>query len=312
MPVAPNVGVLAQLGMNTTTTTTPGAATEAYEFESENLALDQAIIDTAGIRGGRNHVIERVRAANQHIGGSINIQPTYNELLNLLPRIVGAISNQAGYDTFSTSDTVAPVYFQTIVDRVAKVYSYVGCKVGSATFRSSQGGPLSLSLEIEALQESIGNSGTFAALTIDALPPLIHTDSVLTLGGTAYQVFDWECSINWHLDTGRFVNSTTRTDLISTDLTVTTHFTLPYTSDTLGLYLGGSAAGVTGNINFTSGGAGGGAAGKNLQFTFANLLFPPKKSPTVGGKGEIHLALSGEARKSSTTLALVVSLDHTT
>jgi hypothetical protein len=289
------MGVLAQAGMNATTTATPGAATEAYEFLSEQLTLEQEIIRTDGLRGTRLHPTERTRTGRRTPGGNISLQPTVAELTNLLPRIV---SGSAG--TFTVSDTVPPA-FQVIIDRVAKVVTYTGCRVSKARFYASAGSPLTVDLDIEALDHSIGNAGTFAALTIDAHAPYIFEDATLTLGGTTYQFMDWECTIDWHLKLDRWVNSVTRTDLPSEDCTVTVKFALPYTSDTTGLYNVTPGAGVAGVVTFSNG-------GHTLVFTYADLLFPAlKEGPAVRAKDEILLPLQGEARRTGSSGPLVIT-----
>lgn len=306
---APSVGVAAQLGMSTDTTATPHAATEAYEFLSEGLASDREIVRTEGIRGTRLHDSSRIRQGRLTPGGSISLQPTYTELANLLPRIIGVASGI----TYTPSDTV-PVAFQVIIDRVAKVFTYTGCRVNRARFHSAVGQPLGLDLEIEALNESIGNAGTFAAgLTISSAPPFVFFDGVLTLNGNAIQVMEWETVIDWHLKADRFVNSQTRTDLSSLDFTVQTKFSVPYTSDTTALYDQSTPAlEIGGNINFTYLGAGGGAAGVNLKFTYGALAFAQKKSPTVPGRDEIMQVLVSESRNIVGGAApVVVQLDST-
>ncbi len=311
------MGVLGQLGMNTNTTNTAAAATEAYEFLSESLTTDREVIRTEGLRGTRYHHVERVRQGRQTPSGDISMQPTYTELTNLLPRCLGAAVSGAGFNTYTPSDTV-PVAFQTIIDRVTKVFTYTNCRVGRAVFKSGIGQPLELTMSIEAEQESIGNAGSFAGgLTVAANAPFIWTDGVLTLGGTGYQVMEWETTVDWHLKTDRFVNSLTRTDLPSMDLTVGVRFTVPYTSDTVGLYDAGGGTwpqspGITGNIAFSwDGGTGQGGAGVSLLFTYGQLVFPAKKSPAIPGRDEITLLLEGEARAVSTTAPLAVQLDST-
>ena len=302
----PSMGVAAQLGMGASS-----PVTEAYEFLSENLALDHELLRTEGLRGTRLHPAERVRLGRQLIGGTIVMQPTYAELVNLLPRIVSAAQAGAGLNTYTVSDT-QPAAFAVSVDRGAKVFTYAGCRCGRATFRSGVGQPMELALEVEALSESQGNAGTFPSLTVSATPPFIYADAALTLGGATYQVHEWETTIDWHLKTDRFANNVSRTDLPSMDLTVTARFLVPFTSDTAALYdAGGGVSGVTGSVNLTYLGAGGGGAGVNLQFSYANLIFPARKSPTVAGRDEINLSLEAEARKSGSTAPLVVTLDST-
>lgn len=305
MPVAPNLGVDGKFGMAVDATATPATATERYELLSEGLATEREIIRTDGLRGSRMHPVSRIRQGRQTPSGTIAMEPTYAELVLMLTRLIGA--NAGG--TYTVSDTV-PVYFQTIIDRVAKVYTYTGCKVDKGTIKFGQGTTVMLDMSIEACTESIGNANTFGAAAISATAPFIFADSTLTLGGTAYQVFDVEISIDWHLKKDRWVNSLTRTDLPSMDFTCMTKFTVPYTSDTVGLYDGG-IAGITGSLNVNFLGAGGGAAGVSMLCTFGNLVFPAAKSPTVGSKDEITLTLAGESRQTGATSPLVIVLDST-
>jgi hypothetical protein len=303
MPAVPSMGVVAHLGMDDSST-----ATEEYEFLSCGMGLDQEIQRTEGIRGTRLHPVERLRQGRKTPGGTITLEPVVGELANLLKRCIGAVSTI----TYTVSDT-QPAAFEVWVDKVAKVHRYTSCRVDRARFHAVVGKPLELTLEVEALTESIGNAASFPSLTPSLTAPYVLFDGVLTLAGSAVQVVEWECVVDWHLKKDRFVNSQTRTSLPSMDLTVSTRFVVPYTSDTTALYNGGDAVtGVTGNINFTVGGAGGGAAGTNLKFTYANLVFPAQRSsPIVASRDEILLTLAGEARKSSTTAPLAVECDVT-
>lgn len=305
MPVAPNVGVFAQLGMDPSSAT----STEAYEFKSESLTSKRELIESIGMRGSRSRVIERLRQGTLTVGGQILLAPSPTELRKLLPRILGGNESAgAGLYTYALAETLPT--FVTSIDRVAKVYSYTGCKVDKAIFRAAQGQVLDLELDVEALSESVGNAGTFASLTIDNTTPFVFFDGVLTLGGTAYQMMDVAITIDNFLKKDRFVNSQTRTDLPELDRSVTLECTVPYTSDTVGLYDGG-ASGVTAIVKFNYGGSGSGGAGKSLKFTFGNVVFPANGTPAIGAKDEITLRLAGAARKTSTTPEVAVELDNT-
>jgi hypothetical protein len=306
MPVAPSIGALGQFGI---CAAGGGAATTAFEFLEETLTSEREIIRTEGIRGTRLHPVERLRQGRQTPSGMVKLEPTYAELVTILPYIAAAASAQAGYNTYTPGDTV-PVAFDAWIDRVAKVFVYNSCRTAKVTFKGGPGTPLSMAWEIEALSETVGNAGTFAALTISATPPFVFEDGVLTIGGATYQVIDFELVIDWVLKKDRFVNSLTRTDLPSTDLMITVKLVVPYTSDTVALY-DGSVAGAAANINFTYLGAGGGAAGTNLKFDIAKIVFPAKKSPNVPNKDEITLLLEGEAKKSGSVAPLIISLDST-
>ena len=140
--------------------------------------------------------------------------------LCLFDMVLVHLLEQKAQVPWAVSDASLPPYFQCVIDRVAKVFTYIGCKVARATFRSAKGQPLEVAVEIAAIKESIGAAGSFPALALDAAAPFVFTDGVLTLGGTVYQVEEFETTIDWHLKLDRYMNSQYRTDLVSTDLTV--------------------------------------------------------------------------------------------
>jgi hypothetical protein len=284
----PSMGFKSLLGMGPTST-----IVEQYEFKSESLASDRALVRNPGIRGSRSQVIERVRQGCLSPGGVIQFEPTLAEMRNFLPRIFGGAEvADSGYFAYAITDTLP--YFWTSIWRVAGLYTYNSSVIDSATFHSSSGGPLDLSLAIEALTETIVNPGVFqSGLTIDAHAPLVHMDSTLTLNGSPVQVMDIEVHIDNMLKKDRFVNSITRTDLPPMGRVVTLKVTVPYTADTLALYDTGMA-GVTADVIWSVGGAGDGAAGTDLHLLLQNVIFPAHKSPTVPGHDEITLTLTGQ------------------
>ncbi len=294
----PSMGVLSQLGFAAGGTAI-GSYTEAYEFLSENLTSEREIVRTDGIRGSRMHPLERIRLGRQTPGGTIVMEPTLVELANLLPRTIGA--NAA--NVYSVSDTV-PVAFDVAIDRVAKVPIYAGCRCDKVTFRSSPGKPLEVSMDIEALTETIGAAGTFPTLTINATAPVIWSDCVISLAG-AIQCHDMEITVDWNLKKDRFVNSITRTDLPSQDVRVMAKFTVPYDSTTIGLFDGAAGvAGVACTATFTVGGT-------SLLFTMSKVCFPARKSPSVSSKDEITMVLDGEAYRAGSVTPLAITLDST-
>jgi hypothetical protein len=301
------MGVLAHLGMGSA-----NPVTEAYEFESESLNLAQPVIEFNGIRGSRERVIERTRQGLRHVGGNIVLYPTANELMNLMPRILGqAGASMGGYTQFTPSESMTSEAFYVAVDRVAAVGVYNGCIVNRATFESSRGAPLKLTLEIEALDETENTAGSFPALVIDASAPFVHMDSTLTLGGSQVQVETLQVVIDNMLNTERFMNSITRTNLPPTDRSVRVAFTVPWTSDTYPSLYNTGVSGVTADLKFSVGGAGDGAAGTDLHFLFGNIIFPANKSPSVASKDELTLHLAGDARKTGSTLEITVNVDNT-
>lgn len=290
--------------------TTP---TEQYEFISESLSKDQEIIRTEGIRGTRFHPQERIRRGRQMISGDIVMEPTYGELRNLLPRIIGAETGTGPY-TYTVSNTQTSAY-SVMINRgnvTGKEWVYQNCRTSRSTWRGAPGQPIGLTLTVEALTETQQTISTWSGVAISATPPFVWHDGVLTIGGSTYPVIEWESTIDWVLKTDRFVNSQTRTDLPSTDCVITTRFTVPFntTSDnTAALYDdGGDVTGQAANINFTWNP---GTTNVNLQFNYANVVFAAKKSPSVSSKDEIVLVLEAEARMTGSTVPLNVVLDPT-
>lgn len=308
MPVAPNMGVLSRFGTNLDTTATAAVATTEYEFLSCALGAERELIRNEGMRGTRLHPVSRMRKGRITPGGVVELEPTYGELRVLLPLMISVEAGIAGARTYTVTDTV-PVAFQAIVERVADQKAYTQCRTSRTTWKSSPGQPLSCSWEIEALDEKASAGTPFSGLTISNTPPFVFHEAVLTLNSTAYHVHDWEMVVDWHLKTDRWVNSQTRTDLPSMDFSCITRFTLPYTSDTTGLYdlfteASEIATGVTGSIVFTKGGTA-------LTFAWVGLLMPAQRSPVIPSRDEIVLAFATESRRTAAGVSpLTVTLDE--
>jgi hypothetical protein len=287
-----SMGHQAQLALDAVTPF--DSSSEPYEFVSEKLRKQGQILDTSGIRGTRSHASERTREGTYEVSGSITLHASPAMLDNLLPRILGAAEST---DTFDLAETIPE--FQVMVDRVAKVFTYQGCKIDRATFRGSAGGLVELSLDILGKTESVGNAGTFPSLTLPTDPPYVMQDGVLTLLASARKFTDFEIVIDNAL-ASRFSNSQTATDISPTDRIVTFRCSNPYTSDETDLYEQ-ALAGAAATLVFTNG-------GYSTTFSFATLQFPDL-SPVVAGKGEIPLTLEGIARKSGSTAELIVTHD---
>mgnify|MGYP001579047972 CR=1 FL=1 len=307
MPAAPSMGFLGQVGMGPDT----GNVTESYEIEAESVGMQQEEIAIYGIRGTRSRITERVIDGRRQVGGSITLAPQPGELRKLLPRILGGAETPVSntHFTYALAETLPS--FALMIDRIAKVFTYATCYVDSASFSSATGQALRLALQIEALAESVGAAGTFPAISVSDDQPFVFHQGTLTLGGTAYEMMGVEVTLNNMLKKDRFVNSQTRTHLPPTDRQVSVRCTVPYTADTVGLYNSG-APGITGVVKFSVGGAGEGAAGKSLTFTFGKVILPAARSPVLANKDEIVLTLGGDSRKvTGSTPELAIILDTT-
>ncbi len=291
---SPSMGHASQLGL--------GAASpvdEAYEFVACDVGKTATHVQTEGIRGTRSRIAETVVEGTYSVGGSILMRPTPEQIDKLLPRILGGAES---LDTFPLAETL-PEFFLTI-DKVAKVYTYAGCKVARASFRSAAGADLELSLEVEGKTEAEAAAGTFpSGLALSAVQPYVHHQAILTLGGTSYEMDNVEIVIDNQLITDRYFNSQTRTALPEGDRTITVSCDLPFSSTETSLY-DMAIAGVAGSVVFTNG-------GKSLTFTFANLKAPAQPLGVRGRNQEIPLRLEMTAYKSGTTDELVVVNDVT-
>ncbi len=295
--MAASIGVRSQLGIGAS-----DPVDEVYEFVSEDFAMQQSLIAGHGIRGSRERVIDRVRQGLKTFSGSVVLEPTPTELRDLFPRCLGGAESGSGPYAYAVADT-NPTFYMTI-DRIAKVFTYTGCKVDQWSISSSPGQAMRLALNIEALTETIGNSGTFPSLTYDTGAPFVHHDTsgAVTIGGTAYECGQIQITGSNALKKDRFVNSQTRTELPETDREIRLSLMVPYTSSTVSLYNGGTS-GVDVVITYTNGGL-------SVAYTFGKVIFPAAKSPTTGSKNdEIMLRLDGEALKSSSEPTISIALD---
>lgn len=267
------------------------------DFVSESLQATTNLVESDGIRGTRSRNKERVRAGLINVGGNITMNPSPTELDELLEVILGGTEST---DTFALAETLPT--FIIAVDRVAKVFTYAGLVVNTASFTGTPGQPMTLSMDVLGTTETVANAGTFPALTFDLDSMFVFTDAVFTYNSTAYAVTEFDVTINNNV-TARFTNSTTATDISPEDREVTLTVTTPYTSSETALYLPG-VAGNAGDLALTNG-------GQSLTFDFANLKANPDVTPVVGGRGEIFNQITFKSFKSSSTNELIVTHDST-
>lgn len=290
--MAPAQGYAALLGIGTTST-----VDKPLHFQNESLKLHEEFPFTEGIRGSRSRHINQVRQGTRKVDGGLTLIPTAKELADLLPWVLGA--NASG-TTFDLAETVQSRY--VAVDRVTKVYVYDGVCVNRATFRASQGQPLSLILELMGVDETKGNAGSFPSLTLDVTT--VHFrfhDAVISVGGTPYKFRSFECVVDNKLDGERFFNSATRTAIPAQDRQVSVKLDSPL-GDNEAIYgLGAGGAAVVATFSSTN---------VSLAMTFGAVAFP-RESPDVEGKKEIFFPLNGEAYKTGSTPELSCALDST-
>lgn len=264
----------------------------------DQLKATRQRVMTEGLRGTRQRIHETTGDGTITCAGDIEIIPTYTVLSAILKYIMGGTPTGSAPVNYPFAETV-PDFFATS-DRKAKVFTYAGCKINKAVFSFAQGQALKLILSVVAKTETVGNSGTFPALTIADDPPMMWSGAIYTFGGTARSVKDSQITIDNGLVTDRFNNSQTATQFPEGDSKINVACTLPFTADETDLYNVAIADAADGTITATDG-------TNTLTFSFKKLDWPAE-TPVVAGRGEIPTKGNWTARKSGTDDALVITL----
>ncbi len=287
--------------------TPPGAVSEGFVFVSESIAKKGMIVERTGLRGTRSHVADDTRVGPYTVNGQLVLEPTPEDLAIWLPRILGAAPTGDTPPQYNLAETLPS--FTLAIDRVAKVFTYAGCKVNRATFSGAQGGLLRLTLDLVAQSESVGAAGTFPSLTPTATQPYIFSDLALTLASASREVKQFSLVVDNSLITDRFMNSLTIVNAPEGDRTIrlaTTHAWAAANSDLYAQAL----AGAGGTLQLTNALGGTPPIGYRTTFSFATLQ-SPDRSPQVPGRQEIFLNLEMVARKVGGADEMSVTHDST-
>jgi len=239
----------------------------------ESLHEEAEIVETSGMTGTVEHNKERTREGLKRVSGSIKLACSRIALDTLLPYITGSAEST---NVFALADTLPDFYL--MIDRLAKVYTYSGCRIAKATFTGSKGDMLFLELEIEAETETTGAADTFPVLTVPTEKPYLMADGVLTLVAEERTFDNFSLVIENRLNTAQFENGLTRYDIPLIDRVITLATDIPWSAantDTVKQALDGSA----GSLVFTNAGA----SGDVLTFAMATIQYA-NKTPTLTGK----------------------------
>lgn len=266
------------------------------DIVSETLTAEHSLTESEGVRGTRSRTKERVRRGLVNVGGNLTTHPSPTELDVLLYPIMGTAKTTS--NVFALAETIPE--FDFMVDKVAKVYDFQDLKVNSATFSGSPGQPLDLSMDLIGKTFAEGNAGTFPAITPDTDSMYVFTDAVFTYDSTAYEINDFNVTVDNLVEVRFGSGSTTATSVDSTDRRVTMTATCPFTSSETALYEFSSVAGAAGSLVLTNG-------SQVLTFAFANMKLSPAITPVVSGRGEIMQQLTFNCYQSGTTKELIVT-----
>jgi hypothetical protein len=272
---------------------------EPYGFVAENVRAIPSLLDLSGLRGKRAQLARHLVRGPYRVSGTIELRPGFDEVIGLVPRILGGecqIDSPPGFTGCHIGETIPD--FHLMIDRGAKVYTYSGCKLVRADFVGRPGRPLTLTLHVEGLTESVAAAGTFPSLSYNPGPPLVFAGAELVLHDFAREMQSATVSLENIAILDRFVNSLTRVDLPIVDRRVRLFCALDYSSANHDLYAIGPVP-ASASVRFLAG-------GRELTFKFHNLKCQAP-SPHGMGPGELLLELQGQASVDHDDEELVVN-----
>lgn len=275
MTDVPARGALAQLAMDPSTI---DGSSQGFEFVSCGLKETETHVRSSGIRGSRSRNQGRVRIVQKRVGGQIIMEPTASELDFLLPYMLGGATSLGVTDV---ADTLTALNIS--LDAVSKVFTWSGCKIGKWVLSGSAGQPIRLALDIEGLSETVGNAGSYPAITLDETNFFVLADCSITLDSVSRKFRAFALTMDNLLDAGRYNNSLTRAQIASMDRMVQLTLDTPYTSDNTDLK-DAAIAGAAGSLVIADG-------TDTYTFAFGNCKIP-SDGPTVQGKSEIMMPIT--------------------
>ncbi|RCS43937.1 hypothetical protein DTL42_18295 [Bremerella cremea] len=203
------MGYATQLGLGPQHAT--NLATRQFEFQSCSLNKRQQLVRAQGIRGQRSPSGDATQPGTYAVDGSLLLLPRPDDLDFLLPYILGGAE---AADKFDLAESL-PELVATI-DKQLYVETYRGLKVSRAIFRSAQGQPLSLELQLEGrTKDNLAAAGTFPSIagTLSAKLPYVHHQATWIFDGTPIPLNDLVLTIDQQLETNHYNNSQTRTTI---------------------------------------------------------------------------------------------------
>lgn len=186
-------------------------ATRQFEFQSCSLNKRQQLVRSQGIRGQRAPSGDTTQPGTYAVSGSVMLVPRPDDLDFLLPYILGAAEDT---DLFAMAESLPDLV--ATIDKQVYVETYRGLRVARAIFRSSQGQPLTLELQLEGTtKDNIAAAGTFPSITstLSAKLPYVHHQATWTFDSTEIELNDLVLTIDNQLETDHYNNSQTRTRL---------------------------------------------------------------------------------------------------
>lgn len=258
-----------------------------FEFLSESVVQEKAIINNAGIRGTRAHASERNRNGNERVSGSIDFEVSRILFDNILPAALGATESA---NVFNVAETLPPHYW--LIDKGGDIVLISEAMVSTLTITGNQSEIVRCSLGIEAESATWEQEWPSSPPSPDISRPYFFSDlGNVTIESTARKIMSFEVTVDNVLSADQWANQLTRDDLIfPTDRIITCNLTIPFTTANKGL-IGHSVAGEAISLVLTNADE----ASSVLTIALGRVSFNVGQ-PVVGSKGQLVLPLTGQAR----------------
>lgn len=190
-------GIGAQLGIaQEETYGTYTAPTTFLPFTSESLSLEQAAIDSQGLRAGQFVQAEYLHIpTTRTVGGDVNLEFTtggMGKILNLLHGETvtpSKVSEEDAYKQTHKFGLSAPKDKSLTIqvgrpdtEYTVRPFNYLGCKATSVTFAVESGGVMTVAVTIDGQDEDI--TETLGVATYSDAKPFDFTQMEVKIGGT--------------------------------------------------------------------------------------------------------------------------------
>ncbi len=276
-------------------------SSERWEFVTETLQAKGTLIQSQTTLGTRFKDVGQTRKGPTSVDGDIVFEPTKTWFDAWLPRILGAAESS---DNFAVAETLPS--FAAMVYRVNSTDTFLDGYANRLTLRATQGtSPVQATVNCMFLSSSTGSPPSVALTYSDAGDyPYVFTDSTVTLGGTAYQVTEWELVFDNMLQR-RFHNSVNATSICPGTASVTLRVKLdPNSTSVISAIKSVAETGIAGVVALTNGIA-------STTFTFGKLVKPDSLHSINQASGPIDWDVTFEAKKDDTTPVVAVVNEDT-
>lgn len=238
------------------------SSSERWEYVTETLVQTGTLIDSQSTLGTRFPDVDQTRKGQTSVAGDILFEPTKTWFDSWLPRTLGANEST---DVFNPAETLPS--FAVLVDRVVEDRTFLDGYVNQLTVRGSVNQLIQATVNCMFLTSSTGTAPSVALSYSDAGDfPYTFQDATVTLGGTAYQMTEFELVINNNLKP-RFVNATTATSICPGRSMVTLRVKLDVNATGITALHSTASTGIAGVLAFTNGIA-------STTWTFGKLVKP--------------------------------------